>query len=59
MLILVPFLGTVSPAVIRANVVAGLRPVLSDDDDCIEGYRKIIIRCWDKRPDGRLHFKGK
>ena len=59
MLILVPFIGTVSSADIRVNVLSGCRPFLSDDDDCIEGYREIIIRCWDNQPDCRLHFKGK
>ncbi|XP_062512047.1 probable serine/threonine-protein kinase DDB_G0271682 isoform X2 [Corticium candelabrum] len=42
--------------VIRVNVLAGQRPVLRDDD-CIQGYKDIIVRCWDGQPDCRLYFR--
>ena len=42
---------------IRANVVANVRPKLSDDD-CSEAFRYLIIRCWDGLPEVRLDFKG-
>ena len=44
--------------VIRANVLADERPELSDDD-CSEGFRNLIVRCWDILPEVRLSFKGK
>ena len=59
MLILLPFIAGLSFFIIQDNVLAGARPLLSDDDDCIEGYREVITRCWDNQPDSRLHFKGK
>ena len=49
----------VNHAIIRANVVSGIRPSLSKDDDCLEEYRDLIVRCWDAQPDVRLHFKGR
>ena len=57
-LTLLSFLAGELPFVTRVNVLAGQRPLLSDDD-CVEGYREIIVRCWDGQPDCRLHFKGK
>ncbi|XP_062500996.1 probable serine/threonine-protein kinase drkD isoform X1 [Corticium candelabrum] len=47
----------VNHAVIRANVVVGVRPPLSNDDECLEEYRDLIVRCWNAEPDVRLHFK--
>ncbi|XP_062512524.1 dual specificity protein kinase shkC-like [Corticium candelabrum] len=46
----------VSPTVIRVNVLAGQRPLLSDDS-CRQEFRDIIERCWDGQPDSRLHFR--
>ena len=51
------FLADVLPAVIRANVLSGERPSLTDDEN-IEGYIQLIVRCWDKQPECRLDFKG-
>ena len=36
----------VNHVIIRANVVSGIRPSLSKDDDCLEEYRDLIVRCW-------------
>ena len=47
-----------SPSIIRANVLSGVRPLLSDDD-CMDEYRDLMIRCWDVHPDARLHFRGR
>ncbi|XP_062511707.1 receptor-interacting serine/threonine-protein kinase 2-like [Corticium candelabrum] len=47
---------TLSPLVIRVNVMAGQKPRLSDND-YLEGYKEIIERCWDRQPDCRLRFK--
>ncbi|XP_062500716.1 uncharacterized protein LOC134177953 [Corticium candelabrum] len=41
----------VNHAVIRANVVVGVRPPLSNDDECLEEYRDLIVRCWNAEPD--------
>ncbi|XP_062508596.1 uncharacterized protein LOC134184849 isoform X2 [Corticium candelabrum] len=43
-------------AVIRANVMGKQRPHLSDNDRS-EGFRGIIIRCWNDEPDVRLDFR--
>ena len=37
--------------------MGGERPPISDND-YLEGYKEIIVRCWDGQPDCRLHFKG-
>ena len=53
------YVAGVNHAVIRANVVVGVRPPLSNDDECLEEYRDLIVRCWNAEPDVRLHFKGR
>ena len=42
------------PAVIRANVVSGVRPPFSSDD-CSDDFKSLIVRCWDPL---RLTFPG-
>ena len=47
-----------SNAIIRVNVLAGKRPLISANDN-VEGYKEIMMHCWSSQPDCRLDFKGK
>jgi serine/threonine protein kinase len=51
-----PFDGEPSPAAIRENVVAGVRPRVTPSDSSPRGLQDLISSCWSNKPDDRPEF---
>ena len=43
---------------IRAMVLSGARPAITESDDCPSQVTSLIKVCWAQKPDQRLDFRG-